>query len=118
MCEGSHTITVELASLSPAVRELYISMSAYCGLLKVQALCFLRFAVLGWKVAVRMVRALCAWPCGASSQTFLTSPPQETQRCIWHLESHSSLAPCHRLPCMQGVWASQAQPFYVLSAVA
>ena len=39
MCEGSHTITVELASLSPAVRELYISMSAYCGLLKVQALC-------------------------------------------------------------------------------
>ena len=38
MCEGSHTITVELASLSPGVQELYISMSAYCGLLKVQAL--------------------------------------------------------------------------------
>ena len=39
LCEGSHTITVELTSLSPAVRELYITMSAYCGLLKVLALC-------------------------------------------------------------------------------
>ncbi|KAK9822684.1 hypothetical protein WJX81_000366 [Elliptochloris bilobata] len=34
VCEGVHTITVELTSLSPAVRELFITMSAYCGRLK------------------------------------------------------------------------------------
>ncbi len=36
-CEGTHSILVNLALLSPAVVELFITMSSYCGRLKARA---------------------------------------------------------------------------------
>jgi len=56
LCQGTHSIAVNLAALSPAVCELFITMSSYCGRLKARLTLCLRLKCLCCRLAEHHLR--------------------------------------------------------------